>query len=419
MFEKDLIRIFMVLSVFFYSSVFAAISNGIVINEIKVSGETATDEYVKFYNPTVTEISLTGYKLIKITTSGAKYTLVSSFGIGMSVKPKSFFIVASKDFKGGKDFIYTSSSYSLASDNAVVLQKDHGKTEVDRVGYGKNIYGESESAQGPLAGEILKRMVDGEDTDNNKNDFMIEGNQADQNQNDGAKDISGVYINELLPNPKAPETDAKDEWIELFNETNIKIDLSGAILRDSSKEYIVPPGIFINPGGYAVFYSRDIKISLNNTGEVVELLDNRRNLISSVPDYGNAKDGYSFSFFAEGWDWTLIATPLAENIFYSIEKPEKEKNSKVKKDSVKKNTSASEKSTSKKAASKKTAVKGSSKQNDVENTELDDKIVKGTSLKNKNMGYFLVFLGLFLLANYISNREKFNEIFKRKFGRDL
>jgi beta-lactamase superfamily II metal-dependent hydrolase len=94
--------------------------------------------------------------------------------------------------------------------------------------------------------------------------------------------LSAVVINEYLP---APQTDwngsgsyssPDDEWIELYNKSSLPVDLGGAKLDDipngGSSPYTIPAGTLIPAGGVLVFYGSTTRISLNNTGDTVQLL---------------------------------------------------------------------------------------------------------------------------------------------------
>lgn len=82
------------------------------------------DEFIELYNPTNRIIDMKGWSLIKKTSSGSSYNLVSSAKFFGSIAPKSFFLVAHASYKGVKpaDLIYSANSNNVAyKDNAVAL----------------------------------------------------------------------------------------------------------------------------------------------------------------------------------------------------------------------------------------------------------------------------------------------------------
>lgn len=81
--------------------------------------------------------------------------------------------------------------------------------------------------------------------------------------------LSGVYINEFLPQPSVGE-----EWVELYNPTSEVIDIGGWQIDDvegGSTPYTISSGSLINPGQYRVF---SFSAKLNNAGDSVRLLQN-------------------------------------------------------------------------------------------------------------------------------------------------
>ena len=72
------------------------------------------------------------------------------------------------------------------------------------------------------------------------------------------------------------------EWIELYSGSGQAVDLGGWVLDDepdvaaaslqSSKPYVIPSGTIIEPGRFLLFFRRDTKLALNNSGDEVRFL---------------------------------------------------------------------------------------------------------------------------------------------------
>lgn len=129
----------------------------------------------------------------------------------------------------------------------------------------------------------------------------------------------GLYkpqVTELLPNPKSPQTDAKDEFIELYN-ANIKpFDLSGYTLQTGTTtvhKFKFGKGTTIKPKSFAAFYSSVTHLALTNNGGQVKLLDPTGKLISQSDVYGPAADGQAWALSSNKWYWTNTPTPGAQN----------------------------------------------------------------------------------------------------------
>jgi len=141
--------------------------------------------------------------------------------------------------------------------------------------------------------------------------------------------IHTVYINEILPNPHGDEK--LNEYIELYNFGDQTIDLSGWILKDSSKsgKFIFPDNSRVDSRSFLLIYRPDFKFAMNNSGtEKICLLDPDEKTASRV-SYFNAKENISYNFNGRGWRWSRFLTPGAENKFNSLPKIEIKKDKKV------------------------------------------------------------------------------------------
>lgn len=130
-----------------------------------------------------------------------------------------------------------------------------------------------------------------------------------------------MVISEFLPNPVGKDTDA--EWIELFNNGDSEINLSGWRLKDASGKIFSFGNIEISPGGYAVLDYKTTKISLNNDGETLFLFDRDGNLIDKAEYVGAAPEGKSLIRQAPLENNFIFAgqpTPGKENIFVAQNK---------------------------------------------------------------------------------------------------
>lgn len=128
--------------------------------------------------------------------------------------------------------------------------------------------------------------------------------------------LAAPQISEVLPNPAPPQTDADDEFIELYNSNAKDFDLSGFILQSGTTtmhKYTFPAGTIIGPKQFKAFTSSDTNISLGNSGGQVSLMDPDGNVLGQTDIYADAKDGYAW-ISADGlWQWTTLPTPNAIN----------------------------------------------------------------------------------------------------------
>lgn len=124
-------------------------------------------------------------------------------------------------------------------------------------------------------------------------------------------------ISELLPNPALPQTDAADEFIELYNPGDGVFDLEGYMLEvglATKHRYAFPAGTSLEPKAYMPLFARDTKLSLANSGGQVRLLDPEGVVLDETDAYAAAKDGQAWMLLDGVWQWTAQATPASQNI---------------------------------------------------------------------------------------------------------
>jgi len=129
---------------------------------------------------------------------------------------------------------------------------------------------------------------------------------------------SQLILNEILPDPIGSDTN--DEFIELYNQSTLDIDVNGWQLGDASaKLYTINhqdyASTIVPAFGYFIIYSRESKVSLNNSGDSVKLFQPDGNLLEQL-DYGKSLTGYAYMKNAGTWLWTETPTPGRINVFY-------------------------------------------------------------------------------------------------------
>lgn len=129
--------------------------------------------------------------------------------------------------------------------------------------------------------------------------------------------LAAPQISEVLPNPAIPQTDAEDEFVELYNPNNKAFDLSGFMLQVGTTtvhKYTFPGGTSIEPHQFSAFYSSDTNLSLSNSDGQVKFLDPGGNILGQTDEYTGAKDNYAWINVGGIWQWTTTPTPNATNI---------------------------------------------------------------------------------------------------------
>ncbi len=122
-----------------------------------------------------------------------------------------------------------------------------------------------------------------------------------------------IYINEIMPSPQG--ADSEEEWIELYNQNGFEIDLANWQIKDTVgavKTYTCPANTKISAYGFLLIPRPTSKITLQNSGDGLELLNPNQELVYSI-NYPKATIGQSYSRQGESWAWTTTPTPNTQN----------------------------------------------------------------------------------------------------------
>ena len=120
---------------------------------------------------------------------------------------------------------------------------------------------------------------------------------------------SGIVINEILPSPEGP--DEEEEWIEFFNQNDFEVDLSGWQIQDivgKTKIYTFLEGTKIASQGFLVLPRPESKITLNNDGDGLNLIQPDEKIVDTIT-YEKAPKGESYNRIDLKWIWSSILTP--------------------------------------------------------------------------------------------------------------
>lgn len=359
----------------------------VVIDEFRTRlGDDIKDEYIVVANYGSTTASLNGYTLKKKTASAdSKPGLIYSFD-DFELKPFEKVMISYSEYNG---------SETLADVNNIIILYDNSTNIVDCVAYGTVNFAfiEGTALLNPAKGVPYKRVNNPEINDNS-HDFeqYLPSLPIDVN-------ADKLVISELLPSP-----DEGSEWFELYNPTNLDISLANLKICDalgSRHCYFFDGSDIISAGKYKTYTQTVTKITLNNTGDWLELYDTADNILTdSGGNFGSADKGISLALFGSDYRWTATLTPDAQNIFTDIVEVEGESTPKPKI------------SKSKITAKKKTiATASSDNDTDVEDIEQEGE-VKGAETENnvgtdqkalfnrKTVGWGLIGLAILLVVSY-------------------
>ncbi len=153
--------------------------------------------------------------------------------------------------------------------------------------------------------------------------YTYEVSAVDSSWNEGPKstpvncttEVGGpadmVVINEFLPDPYVLFS---DEWIELYNPSDVNVDLSGYILDDitsgGTNPYEIPSGTIILAHSFLVFYQSNTGIALNNAGDTVNYIDPDGVTVIDSHSYSSSQNDVSYGRVTDGSPtWTTFTSP--------------------------------------------------------------------------------------------------------------
>ncbi len=312
-FLRFIFSFLIIMTLFGTSFALVALGDNLRINEIAWMGTTisANDEWLELKNNFTETIDLTGWQIV--ANDG-----IPTIALSGSIEPGGFYLLERSDDESvasvPADLIYTGALVDggeflelknsngevidsvnalagwLSGDKETKQTMEWSGTEwvlsADVGGTPKSERVVAEIAQTPSAEEatstVLQLPNNTGQSVNTENIINTETEMAVASSS--LRFLLGdVVINEVLADPLSNET----EWVELFNNTKQKIDLSNwLVVEGSGKETIING--WIEAQGYLVV--ENIKGNLNNDGDLLILRDANKNLLDKVT-YGNWNDG--------------------------------------------------------------------------------------------------------------------------------
>lgn len=123
-----------------------------------------------------------------------------------------------------------------------------------------------------------------------------------------------IILNELWPSPEGD--DRQYEFIELKNVSNKPANLCGWKITDTNNSFTLQETHIIEPNNFLVLGRLETNLSLNNSGEIISLYNQKDELQEKII-YASAKTNMSWARNENNnWDWTNEITPDEKNIFF-------------------------------------------------------------------------------------------------------
>lgn len=271
----------------------------ILINEFLPNPQGSDEnEWIELFNSGLSTINLNGLKIQD--NSSTIYTINAEDFFTTQIYPNNYFIIE-RAVSGialnnnGGDCVKL-----LSPANILIKQVCYNETAIDNKSYARK----NDNSWGWT--EIL--------TKGSQNQFStIFINQLPGNDNEATSTVAinsneqpiiteALIISEFLPNPAGNDI---GEFIEIYNQSTTTINLLNWQLDDSqggSLPYKINEEKIILADQYLVFYKSETGISLNNTTDIVRLIDPNGTIIEIV-DYSNPEEGLSYNYDLDGDDW--------------------------------------------------------------------------------------------------------------------
>jgi len=328
----------------------AASPFSVVINEIAWMGTTASynDEWIEFYNNNAdSKINLSDWKLVAKDGS-------PEINLAGEISANSFYLLERTDDNAVPNILADQIYSGALGNNGEILELYDGSGNlIDSLNFssgwpaGDNSTKQtmerknSQSAGTDSTNWATSQSVGG--TPKNKNSIILtvqqteplsqpkietqeEPAQKEEQESEPLKTPeveknypSGIVLNEILPSPIGP--DEEEEWIEIFNQNAFEIDLSGWQLTDSLGKittFTFPNGTKINPQGFLLFTRPNTKITFNNDGDGISLIQPDGKIVETI-NYPKSPQNQSYNRIGSEWLWSTTLTPGKVNILTAAE----------------------------------------------------------------------------------------------------
>lgn len=345
-----------------------------LLTELQTGATTASDEFIELYNAADAPVDIGGWQIRFVNATNAKgtTTLLATIVPDMQLAAHAYYVLHTDSITvapGVRHQSYGAVGKLSKTDKTVGLfgrrATDCTLTVEDAIAWGTATYGE-----GPAVGmpadqtgkeKLLQRKRQSaglyRDTAHNNQDVLLQplftmaSPGADNPIGDGgnaagspallvpltpacpsspspaspppvlsspsAPDLATPQLSELLPDPASPQTDAKDEFIELYNPNDEPFDLAGFVLEaggTTPKRYVFPAPTLMPPLSFVAFGITTTKVGLANSGGQVKLLDPQGMPAGQSDPYEDAVAGSAWTYIDERWQWTIQPTPNAINV---------------------------------------------------------------------------------------------------------
>lgn len=316
----------------FLSSVQADPADHLVINEVHLASQDSTyDDWIEIYNPTAFDVDVSTWSIQKTNATGGSFYRKALSGV---VEAGGYLLIVrdhietSQDLKDTADVLAAGSSFSLSSDNVFYLVDDNedildssDPNIVDYLGLGSAlVYEGTGTAPNPLDGESVSRSPDGEESDDNSLDFVIQSSPSPKGITEASQDLFGTVLLTINPDAQVVQNlgpsgaeivffvnaDADAKVYYGLDDTYGSETLSSSVLA-GQEERVALDGL-----SCGTIYHYSIYAETSDQSESDQSLDStfetmpcgiRLDSLTMTKSNSRANNDYS-----DGWEWEFVVT---------------------------------------------------------------------------------------------------------------
>ncbi|PLS80586.1 hypothetical protein CYG49_04945, partial [Candidatus Saccharibacteria bacterium] len=319
----------------------------VIIKQVQLDGSSDLKDSIVLYNQTAQDVSLTGWAIEYARANTNDHESLDPAYCG-AANWQTYATVATDvrvtEIGGVLPAFNQARITGLDLDNSSggsirVITKfvDGVSTQADLVGWGSDVSRAPcfEAAQAAIPETdfslVRQKLVHQySDTNNNATDFTITHSSTVVDDSDGSCDEDceepeepasepveqqlPLIINEVLPDPKSPQTDDQHEFIEIYNPNDSAVNMHQYLLQTGANlQYMHEiENLTIQAKGYVTLFSASTGLVLGNNAGGVRLTA-ADGSISSEMSYTTTNEGASWSLIDGDWVMTAMPTPNAAN----------------------------------------------------------------------------------------------------------
>ena len=305
----------------------------VFFNEVAWMGSenSSYDEWIELYNPNDFAINLSGWRLSfwkPLKNSAGQEVIFDekvygqpyfsfSFPEGSTIVARGFFLVAKEKYNQGiKDLVDFFYKGTLVNEGGYLELRDEKELVIDFLdalrGWPKGESNQKKTMERSVDGKNRQTSIVTGGTPKKKNSQIEELQEKDASF---CLDYpSGIFLNEILPNPEGSDTG--NEWLEIVNKNDFEVNLTNWWLVSSSGKKFFLEGIM--PAGEFLKINFPTTFILKNQKEFLKLFSCQGIKKEEVFWEKSAPSGQSLNRTEEGfWRWSRYLTFGEANIFNS------------------------------------------------------------------------------------------------------